>query len=304
MAEGPFFYRLFGLRVRSALPLPELGPPGLPEDEDVAIVAGRVAARGDEPPGLTARDRDALLVIPDVGRYAMEDGRRLTVDAAAGASERNVRLFLLGSAFAAILHQRALLPLHANAVVVEGRAIAFMGHAGAGKSTLAAWFHDQGFPVLADDVCVVTWDESGRPLANPGIPRLRLRPEAIAASGRRVDDYEPAFDDRDKFNVPTGAAAPREAMPLDHLYLLSRADDGAGSVTPLGGSAAVEALVANTYRGGYLRLIGGKGAHLLACARLARAIPVFTARRHWDLARLGESSAALEAHARGVIRGG
>ena len=78
-----------------------------------------------------------------------------------------------------ILHQRSLLPLHANAMVVEGRAIGFMGHPGAGKSTLAAWFHDRGFDVLADDVCVVTPGPDGRPLAHPGIPRLRLWREAL-----------------------------------------------------------------------------------------------------------------------------
>ena len=43
---------------------------------------------------------------------------------APGASSRNVRVFLLGSAFGALLHQRGLLPLHANAVEVDGRAVA------------------------------------------------------------------------------------------------------------------------------------------------------------------------------------
>jgi hypothetical protein len=303
MADNAFSYRLFGLRVRSELPLPELGPVTAAEAPDVRIVRGRVDSTGDEPFGLTVRGDSALLNIRGIGRFGIERGSGMTVEPAPGASERNVRLFLLGSAFAAILHQRGLLPLHANAVVVEGRAVAFMGHPGAGKSTLAAWFHDRGFPVLADDVCVVTWDEAGRPLANPGIPRLRLRPEAIEASGRNIGDYEPAFDDRDKFNVPTDRGGAREAVPLHHLYLLERSDSGGEDFDRLAGAAAVEALVANTYRGGYLPLMEGTGAHLLACARLARGVPVFEARRRWDLSGLDASSAALEAHARRLISG-
>jgi hypothetical protein len=47
----------------------------------------------------------------------------------------------------------------------------------------------------------------------------------------------------------------------------------------------------------------GTGPHLLACARLARAVPVFEARRRWDLSGLDSSSAALEAHARRLISG-
>jgi hypothetical protein len=291
VADGPFSYRLFGLRVRSELALPELGPGVAPEAAEVTIVRGAVA---EAPSGLTVRGGEALLSIDGVGRYRMEEGRRLTIDPAPGASDRNVRLYLLGSAFAAILHQRGLLPLHANAVVIGGGAVAFTGHPGAGKSTLAAWFHDRGLAVLADDVCVVTWDEAGRPLAHAGIPRLRLRPEALAASGRVPEDYEPAFDDRDKFNVPTGAA-PLEPVPLDRVYLLRR---GEPRIERLHGAAAVEALVANTYRGGYLPLMGRTGPHLLACARLARAVPVFEAARPWDLAGMDAASAALEAHAR------
>ncbi|MBV8687752.1 MAG: hypothetical protein JOZ90_05360 [Alphaproteobacteria bacterium] len=302
MSDGPFAYRLFGLRVSSELPLPELGPPLPPEAADVTIRRGAVAAAPDAPLGLSIRDDGALLRIAQVGRYLVAGGRDLLVDADPSASPRNLRLFLLGSAFAAILHQRGLLPLHANAMVVAGRAIGFMGRSGAGKSTLAAWFHDRGFEVLADDVCIVTWDGSGRPLAHPGIPRLRLWREALEASGRRAGDYEAAFDDMDKYNVPTERGPARSPVPLDHLYLLEEAAAGAeAEIARLTGSDAVAALVANTYRGGYLPLMDRTGPHLMDCVRLARAVPVFTARRPWDLARLDAGSAALEAHARALI---
>ncbi len=301
MAEPTHLYRLFGLSVLSEVPLPELvadsdaGPP------DVHVRLGTIAAYPDAPAGMRVDGDDALLVIPAAGRFLARGGREMVVEPGEGVSPRNLRLYLLGSGFGAILHQRGLLPLHANAVVVEGRAIGFMGHPGAGKSTLAAWFHDRGFDVLADDVCVVTTGPDGVPLAHPGIPRLRLWREALEAGGRDASAYERSFDDMDKYTVPTDLERVLPAVPLSHLYLLEKAE-GEPSVDRLEGSAAVEAMIANTYRGAYVRMMGTTRQHLLACAELARTVPVFRARRRWGFDSFDEEGAALEAHARLIIR--
>jgi hypothetical protein len=302
LADPSRRYRLFGLSVLSEVALPELVADPKSEATDVRINVGPIAGHDGAPPGLHVDGADALLVIPNIGRFLTRGGREMLVEPEAGVSPRNLRLYLLGSAFAAILHQRSLLPLHANAVVVEGRAIGFMGHPGAGKSTLAAWFHDRGFDVLADDVCVVTPGPDGHPLAHPGIPRLRLWREALEAGGRDASAYERSFDDMDKYTVPTDLERLLPAVPLSHLYLLEKAEDEP-SVTRLEGSAAVEAMIANTYRGAYVRMMGLTCQHLLACAELARTVPVFRARRRWGYESFDAEGAALEAHARRLIDG-
>ncbi len=297
MADSVHRYRLFGLAVASDVRLPELVADPVVRAADVRVRLGAIDAPADAPPGLQVDGEDALLVIRGVGRFLSRGGSEMVVEPAADVSDRNLRLYLLGSAFAAILHQRGLLPLHANAVVVEGRAIGFMGHPGAGKSTLAAWFHDRGFDVLADDVCVVTFDGDGLPLAHPGIPRLRLWREALEASGRDTSGYERSFDDMDKYTVPTDLERLLPPVPLSHLYLLEKAEEDP-SVTRLEGAAAVEAMVANTYRGAYVPLMGRTRPHLLACAELARVVPVFRASRRWGYDTFDSEGAALEAHAR------
>lgn len=296
-------YRLFGLTILSEIPLPELvADPGA-GPADVRVTLGTIAAWPDAEAGMHIEGDEALLVIPPAGRFLARGGRELVVEPFDGVSPRNLRLYLLGSAFGAILHQRVLLPLHANAVVVEGRAIGFMGHPGAGKSTLAAWFHDRGFDVLADDVCVVTPGPGAAPLAHAGIPRLRLWREALERGGREASDYERSFDDMDKYTVPTDLERALPAVPLSHLYLLEKAE-GEASIERLEGSAAVEAMIANTYRGAYVRLMGTTRQHLLACAELARTVPVFRARRRWGYDAFDAEGAALEAHARRVISEG
>lgn len=293
-------YRLFGLSVLSEIPLPELVED--PEDgaADVRITLSPIATLPEAEAGLHVDGDEALLVIPPAGRFLTRAGREMLIQPAEGVSPRNLRLYLLGSAFGSILHQRGLLPLHANAVIVEGRAIGFMGHPGAGKSTLAAWFHDRGFDVLADDVCVVTPGPDGTHLAHPGIPRLRLWREALEAGGRDASAYERSFDDMDKYTVPTDLERTLPAVPLSHLYLLEKAEDEP-SIERLEGSAAVEAMIANTYRGAYVRPMGRTRQHLLACAELARTVPVFRARRRWGYDSFDVEGAALEAHARQLI---
>jgi hypothetical protein len=250
-------------------------------------------------------DAGLLLTIPDAGRYLVSEGRTIRVEPLSGIDARNIRLFLLGSAFGLLLHQRGLLPLHANAVEIEGRAVVFMGASGAGKSTMAAWFHDNGYKVLADDVCVVRFDEEGRALACPGLPRLRLWPDAILFTGRKAADFNRSYvgavdEEFEKFDVPIRVAESSGAqMPLAAIYLLERGDEFA--IEQLSGMSAAEPIFANTYRGSYLPAAGSQSAHWHSASRLAQTTPVFRAEREWSLDRLADQCESLIAHAKGVI---
>ena len=289
-------YRLFGLTVVSEIALPEL----LPGEGAADVVVRRGALPfPDDQPGFAVREGGALVSVPTVARYWIEGGRAITVEAAEGASARNQRLFLLGSAFGALLHQRGTLPLHANAVEIGGRAVAFMGHRGAGKSTLAAWFGDRGHRILADDVCALSFGEDGTPIAHGGVPRFRLWREALAARGRGTERLEPSYDGADKFDVPAHEAATGGPLPLAAVYLLGQAVEA--RVERLRGAAAVTALVANTYRGEYVPLLGASRQHLEACLAVARAVPLFRAERRWGYHSFDAEARALEAHARGVV---
>jgi hypothetical protein len=295
-------YRIFGLSVESELALPELVPV---QDGTAADVFISVSAPENEPPAdfqLTAAGNEASLNVPGIAVYRMRDGTTMSVAPEANASERDVRLFLLGSAFAAILHQRGLLPLHSNAIEIDGKAVAFLGHSGAGKSTLAAWFHDRGHGLLSDDVCVVGVDWKGRGVAYGGVPRVRLWRDALEASGRSADSEERAADEWEKYNVRTDRSAIRYDAALSHIYLF--AGDGAGAdtvLTRLTGSRAVQALVENTYRGKYVKLLGKTQRHFDQCVSLAKNLPIFEVRRPWGLDVLDQVGAALEAHAKSFI---
>jgi hypothetical protein len=287
--EGTFDYRLFGLAVRSELELPELPPQPFEGEPDVAIRRGK-------------GDRGSLITIDGIAEFGVSDGAQIWVWASPDASPRNVRLYLLGSAVGLLLHQRGLLPLHANAVEIDGKAIAFIGPSGSGKSTLAAWFHDNGYRVLADDVCVIRFGADDTPSVCPGLPRLRLWKEALEASGRDARQFARSYagdDEWDKFDVPLEhAGAPQGSTPLAAIYLLAEGDGGEGE--QLSGVEAAEALFANTYRGRFVAEAGNPKMHWEACVRLVRSTPIFRAARRWGLQWLGEETRRLLEHVRSL----
>ena len=301
---APMDYSVFGLVVRSELPLPELFPHRPETVADVTVCIGEVAEGAGAPTGLSASNDALILAIPGVARYRIADGRSITIEPETGVPERNVRLYLLGSAFGALLHQRGLLPLHANAVEIGGMAVAFLGESRAGKSTLAAAFHDLGCRIIADDVCVVGFDAEGRPYATPGLPRLRLWAEALELMGRGTAGFEHSYvgdGGLDKFDVPLEpSSAVRSDVPLAALYLLACGKEF--SVQQLTGVEAADAVFANTYRGSFVSAANGLQNHWSSAVRLVRSVPVFRAERQWSLAALDEQCRMLLDHAKALAK--
>jgi hypothetical protein len=295
-------YSIFGLRVRSELPLPELFPAVGNGPADVTIRVGAVHELPEARRGIHLIDDGMLFVVEDVGRYRAARGEEIVVEPKPDTPDRNVRLFLLGSVFGGLLHQRGNLPLHANAIQVEDKAIAFMGEAGSGKSTLATWFHDQGFPVMADDVCVVKFDEQGRPKALPGLPRLRLWQETLEATGRAANDFNRSYvgdNDWMKFDVPiTQETASLSEAALSAIYLLEKGD--ALDIRRLEGVEAADAVFSHTYRGGYVAVLKGEQGHWSASMRLVQTVPVYRLTRKWGLDRMDDEGRRILDHARGL----
>jgi hypothetical protein len=296
-------YRLFGLTITSEKKIPHLIEDEGGRTADVSISfrgidTGQVAGES----GLFPVDGGSILLLPGVGSYLIRGGSHIFVDPEPAASERNVNLYLLGSALGALLHQRGVLPLHANVIQVNDSAVAFLGHSGAGKSTLAAWFHDHGHAVLGDDVCVVDVQPQ-HAMVSAGMPRLRLWREALERSGRQAGDHQMSFDDYEKYDVPTIIAPPPGPLRLSAVYLLSTAEDTTLSIARLHGTEALESLVANTYRGSFLAAGEQKQRHLMQCMRLLGQVPVYRAERAWGIDTFEAVAEGLRKHAIATVAG-
>jgi hypothetical protein len=274
-------YVAYGLGVHSAVELPELVPGPAPPDvvvrlESLPGVPPDHAASGSL---VHAAPDEVRLHWPEAGAILVRRGREIIIDPRPGVDPGVLRLYLLGPAFALLLHQRRLLVLHASAVALNGHAAAFLGHSGEGKSTTAAALHARGCPVIADDVVAVHLPPSGTPVALPGFAQLKLWPDAVTALGEAPESLS---------RVVSAAAAPR---PLRRLYVLTDAESL--ELEPLGGHAAVFQLLQHSYIAAALPGLGSS-SHLDQCARLAAAVPVRRLRRPRSLAGLGELGALIE----------
>lgn len=175
--ETKFYtYSAFGLVISSPLQCPELtcavGP------AHVKIEFRKIAAGFDSPKTASVRfkanPQQLLLEVDGVARFLIQNGSEIVIDRIEGASDECVRLFLLGSAFGALLHQRGTLVLHGSAIAVGQECVMFIGYSGAGKSTLAAALRSRGHGCLSDDLCAIELNENGVPHVLPAYPQAKL----------------------------------------------------------------------------------------------------------------------------------
>lgn len=169
-------YHAFGLNISSDIELP-----GLMEalDKDVAEVKIKLD-KINLPLIDTCSDtnyfvdgRDVYLWWEGIGSVQISSGSKITVDLEDSDVNRIIP-FLLGPVMAFILHQKGFLVLHGSAVKIHGGVVAFLGYRGFGKSTIAINLYTKGYPLVADDLLAIKFDEEGKAIVYPGYPHTRL----------------------------------------------------------------------------------------------------------------------------------
>jgi hypothetical protein len=231
--------------------------------------------------------------INEIGAYRIQHGNLIQIAVHPKAGMREIRLFLLGTAWGVLCYQCGILVLHASVVEVGGEAVAFCGVSGAGKSTLAAWLLDQGYSLIADDLC--RFDISGtRPGVFPAAPRLKLWRDALDHLNRRTGDLERDHFRMEKFHLPVtnGRAgqpvvSQESPFPLRAVYLLRW---GELEIVRLKGMNGLYSLIeAATYRGELLEPMGLTADHWNRCVCIARSVPIFRLTRPQDWSAAPES---------------
>jgi hypothetical protein len=290
-------YLAYGLRIRSAVPLP-----ALPVDDGACDVSIEIGAVGAEPPagdpgyvrvGGTAEE--GIVAWDPVGRAVVRGGREIVLDPIPEADEDNIRALLLGGALGVLLTQRGLTALHASAVALDGGAVAFLGGAGWGKSTLAATLHARGHPVVADDLVAVRLD-AGTPRVVPGLPQLKLWPETAAHLGDAPERLAPVRPGVTKRLRPAPAGFSTEPLPLRRVYVLAEGDGT--EIEPISGRDAALELVRHSWGARSLHATA-PAEQLLRCASVADAAQVARLCTPRSLAALDTLAELVEADALG-----
>jgi hypothetical protein len=245
-------YSAYGLRIHSELECPELrsrsvemGNPDVtvhmlaPSTEDLESLG---TSGYEVQPGVFR------MFVPGVAQYRVEGGSRILITPFPNAPAEELRLFLLGSVMGALLYQRGLFPLHGSAVETPWGAMIFVGVQGAGKSTLAAEFHRNGYRLLSDDVCAVEATQAGLRIL-PALVQFRLCADAY----ERLGAPEGARFSVDKFVVPMGDGYCPHPVPLKAIHILNEHESNTPAFAVLHGFDRVQCLLENLYRPHFLK---------------------------------------------------
>jgi hypothetical protein len=162
------------------------------------------------------------------------------------ATLEDTATYLLGPAAALLLRMRGVVPLHASAVEIGGRAVAFAGASGCGKSTTAAAFARRGHRVVTDDITALV-PHDGVMHVQPSFPRLRLWPESVHGLFGRADALPLVTPNWDKRYLDDDAGPAQAPLPLHAVCILEPGDEkGPPRLERLAGRAALIALLSNT----------------------------------------------------------
>jgi hypothetical protein len=300
MNRSTHTYVVHGLVIASELELPELSPSvsDVPLRPDIKVRLGRFSPElktfETDIPFLFTTEEGPLLEVPGAARFAVRRGRDVTVEIADNPDMELLRLFLFGSVIGLACHQRGLFPLHASAVALGDRAIAFCGPPQMGKSTLAAFCVDAGARLVADDVLVVSIDGGSHAMANPGMPKVKLWRDAIEVLGRTTEGLTRDWARAEKFHLPAGRHIVTEPVRLSHIFVLESDENaGVGVTAVVSGAEAVSELIQNTYRPEYLDVAHRRASHFAECVRLSKLTKVTRLRRRRDPASLVKTAAML-----------
>jgi hypothetical protein len=284
-----YSYLAYGLTICSTIRLPELIE--ATGQTDVTIHIG--AAGGT--PGETretdchihATANEIQLAWPDVGAFVARNGCEIIVDPVPGVEERVLRLFILGTTLAMLLHQRGdVIVLHASAVAIDGQVVAFIGEKGAGKSTTVAALQQRGHELLADDILALRFDGAYY-WAPPGFPHLKLWPDTVTSLGYDVAMLPKLRPELDKRGYRIANGFRHMPARLAAIYVL---DHGAQpEIQQLAPRAAWLELMPHWYgaRFGFelLRALG-QDIHFRQCADLAGRVPIALLKRPRDMAAM------------------
>jgi len=237
---------------------------------------------------------------PEHGCYLVApDGRRVRGAPPAARSRRWERLVLAQALpLAALMQGREV--FHASAVELCGRAVAFLGPSGAGKTTVAAFLIARGARLVTDDVLAV--DVAGETVwGHRGGAIVRVDPSAL----RRLDaGARRSLGSVDRRGVGKWHIRPQPAahrLPLAAAYILDRRGRGDDVViTPQ--HPVDPALVLGSAFLSYITDADRLRRRLDAAAAVAAGVPVF---RLTSGSEAGPSAvaSAVHAHAHAALGG-
>jgi hypothetical protein len=168
-----------------------------------------------------------------------------------GAEKNSIDLYLNGSVYGAILHQRKVLPLHGSSFRFNGKGIMICGESGTGKSSVTASFCLNGAEFLSDDITPVIF-KNRQPCIWAMSDRMKLWSDSLKQLKQRAEGLHRIYPEYDKFYYSIDQGK-NTLFPLSMIFIIEIHDYAEVKFQELSGSAKFEALRNEIYRHEYLQ---------------------------------------------------
>ncbi|MDQ0242535.1 hypothetical protein J2S09_000071 [Bacillus fengqiuensis] len=278
------FYKSFGLTIASEIALPELAQ--ISQDEGIYDVFVEVSDLSTNWCDSTAKQGGffiennlVMFQVLDTATFCIKGGNKIIVSPMKGSEEDKIRLYILGTCMGVLLMQRKVLALHGSAIVIDGRAYAFIGESGAGKSTLASAFIREGYQLLSDDVIPVVQSKDSIPYVMPSYPQQKLWQESLDAFGIDNTHYRPLFERETKFAIPVHANFNDKPLPLAGVFELVKTENENISLSPVKSLERFRTLFTHTYRSSLIPRLGLTEWHFTESANILKKINLYQLQR-------------------------
>lgn len=280
-----YFYQVFELTVESEIFFPELTPIATINHPDLKISFGKTPENleGEQ---VVAKVRvqfsptQFLIDVAKVGRYYTSNGNTITIEKHSNADEASIRAFLLETVIASVFYQRGAFLLAGSAIEYQGKAIAFIGNPGTGKSTTAASFIQKGYRLLADGICLIKADNPEKPVLEAFCPTIKLWKDVLHTCNFEKNTSTDLLQlrpeiEKYRLSFPDSKTYIHQSLPLGKVYLLESRVPDVFKIQNLNASEATQKIGNSRYRFNLFKeAIENTSNPLDICSAIVQNIPV------------------------------
>lgn len=199
---------------------------------------------------MSINSREFSMEIDDVGTFYACDGNVVEYSPVKNVTTASLELYLNGSVFGAILHQRKILPLHGSSFSIGSNGFILSGDSGVGKSSLTTAFCMNGCEFLTDDVTPILFKKE-MAIILPCSDRIKLWDDSLGQLQKKSRDLKRITPGQDKFYYPISRTGSPNTL-LRGIFIIELGDVESPLFEPILKPESIPSLQQQIYRYGFL----------------------------------------------------
>ncbi len=189
--------------------------------------------------------------VEGVGSFYASGGNYIALVLNPKATQATIELYLNGSTYGAILHQRKIMPMHGSCFVYNAKGIMLCGDSGAGKSSITTAFILEGHAFLTDDVTPILISNN-KAFIWAMSDRIKLWEDSLNQLNQNKSGLQKIDPETEKFYYPLKPFKGNTFM-LHHIFLIEIHEKATIVFQEIKGAEKVTALRNEIYRLEYLQ---------------------------------------------------